>query len=143
MPPCAAGIAGTLYLYRDSLRIVAGQFESTHPRLTEKHAKSILPEHRAEHVAAVAGKRGKNYLKRQHLMDVGESALEYLTEVVHRRPRQWSNEVDQLHDLLQQHGEDPMRSAFRHAVAEQTFGVEYIRHYIARPRACIQEVLPL
>src|SRR5258706_10001 len=32
MPPEAIGIAGTLYLYRDRVRIVAGRFEVTHAR---------------------------------------------------------------------------------------------------------------
>jgi hypothetical protein len=32
MPPDAIGIAGTLYLYRDRVRIVAGRFEVTHAR---------------------------------------------------------------------------------------------------------------
>jgi hypothetical protein len=58
MPPEAIGIAGTLFLYRDRVRIVAGRFEATYRRLTEPGAKSTLPEHRAAMVAAVSGKRG-------------------------------------------------------------------------------------
>src|SRR5438105_10441736 len=32
------------------------------------------------------GKRGKRYLKRQQLLELGEPAIRYLTEIVHRRP---------------------------------------------------------
>jgi transposase len=130
MPPDAINIAGTLFLYRDHVRIVAGRFEATHPRLFEPGAKSTLPEHRAAMVAAVSGKRGQRYLKRQHLLDLGEPALAYLTEVVHRRPRGWVDEVDRLHAMLQDAGPDRLRAALARAVAADTFGVEYIEHYL-------------
>ena len=130
MPPDAINIAGTLFLYREQVRIVAGRFEATHRRLFEPGAKSTLPEHRAAMVAAVSGKRGQRYLKRQHLLDLGEAALAYLTEVVHRRPRGWVDEVDRLHAVLQGVGPDRLRAAFAHAVAADTFGVEYIEHYL-------------
>ena len=56
--PDAIGLPGTLFLYRDRVRIVAGRFDAAHDRLFERGAKSTLPEHRAAHVAAVSGKRG-------------------------------------------------------------------------------------
>jgi transposase len=139
MDPDAIGVPGTLFLYRERVRIVAGRFQATHPRLFERGAKSTLPEHRAALVAAVSGKRGKRYLKREHLLEVGEAALAYLTEITHRRPREWVSEVDGLHDLLQHHGPQTMRRAFESALAARTFGVEYVRHYLAQP----QGVLPL
>jgi transposase len=139
MDPDAIGVPGTLFLYRQRVRIVAGRFQATHHRLFERGAKSTLPEHRASLVAAVSGKRGKRYLKREHLLEVGEAALAYLTEITHRRPREWVSEVDGLHDLLQHHGPRPLRRAFESAVAARTFGVEYVRHYLDQP----QGVLPL
>src|SRR3989449_11319951 len=75
MPPEAIGIAGTLYLHRDKVRIVAGRYEATHPRKFTPGEKSILPEHRARHVAAVSGKRAKRYLQREHLLALGRVAL--------------------------------------------------------------------
>ena len=87
MPPDAIGLAGTLYLYRERARIVAGRFEATHPRPAEAHRISTLPEHRTQRVAAVSGKRGKRYLERQHLLELGPVVHEYLTELTHRRPR--------------------------------------------------------
>jgi hypothetical protein len=147
MHPDAIGIAGTLFLYRDRVRIVAGRFEAEHPRLFGKEKRSTLPEHRAAQVASVAGKRGKRYLKRQHLLDVGGPALAYLTEITHRRPFAWVAEVDRLHDLLQQFGAPHVRLAFERALAHETFGAEYVEHFLrhsvapeALPR---QEILPL
>ncbi len=141
MPPEAIGIAGTLFLYKDRVRIVAGRFEAVHPRLLEKGSKSNLSAHRAAMVAAVSGKRGKRYLKREHLLEVGGAALDYLTEITHRRPRAWISEVDRLHDLLQLHGRERLRIAFGRAVEARTFGAEYVLHYLAG--ASRQGVLPL
>jgi transposase len=130
MPPDAIGIPGTLFLHQDRVRIVAGRFSANHPRLFERGAKSTLPEHRAEAVAKVSGKRGKRYLMREHLLEVGGDALDYLTEITHRRPGAWIGEVEQLHALLQQRGPDALRAALARAVAGQTFGVEYVRHFL-------------
>jgi transposase len=131
MPPEAIGLPGTLFLYRDHVRIVAGRWSAEHPRLLERQAKSTLPEHRAAMVAAVSGKRGKRYLKRQHLLDIGPVALDYLTEIVHRRPRIWSRDVERLHDLLQDSGPEMMREAMARAHGERHFGAEYISHWLA------------
>jgi len=131
MPPDAIGIPGTLFLHRDRVRIVAGRFEAVHQRLFEPHAKSTLPEHRAQHVAAVSGKRAKRYLQREHLLELGPPALEYLTELTHRRPQIWIRDVDRLHTLLATYGEDAVRAAFIRGLAEQAIGAEYIAHYLA------------
>jgi hypothetical protein len=130
MPPEAMNTAGTLFLYRDRVRIVAGKYTAEHRRLETPHTKAVLPAHRAAHVAAVSGKRGKRYLKRQQLLDLGDAALWYLTEIIHRRPRAWSDEVEQLHDLLQQYGAEALRAAFARAVDAETFGAEYVAHYL-------------
>jgi transposase len=130
MPPDAIGLPGTLYLYRDRVRIIAGRFGAEHVRQWEPGAGSILPEHRAQRVAAVSGKRARRYLQRQHLIDVGAAALAYLTELTHRRPRTWIPEVERLHTLLQTHGDAALRTAFERGLAEQAIGAEYIAHYL-------------
>jgi hypothetical protein len=130
MPPDAIGLPGTLYLYRDRVRIIAGRFSADHPRQVEAGGRSILPEHRAQRVAAVSGKRARRYLQRQHLLDLGADALEYLTELTHRRPRTWIPEIERLHTLLQTHGDTALRAAFARGVADQAIGAEYIAHYL-------------
>jgi transposase len=133
MPPDAIGLPGTLYLYRDRVRIIAGRFGAEHERKLQPGEGSILPEHRAARVAAVSGKRARRYLQRQHLMDLGPAALAYLTELTHRRPQRWIADVEQLHDLLQRYGDDALRAAFDRGVTDQAIGAEYIAHYLGDP----------
>lgn len=148
MPPDSLGIPGTLYLYRDRIRIVAGRYEAEHPRLFGSPGKSTLPEHRAQRVAAAAGKRAKRYMQREHLLGIGGVALEYLTELTHRRPRVWVRDVARLHDLLERHGDEALRGAFERGLSEHAIGAEYIAHYLdvaPPPEAAgpIQQELPL
>ncbi len=131
MPPEAIGIAGTLYLYRDRVRLVAGRFAATHERKFQPGEGSTLPEHRAQHVAAVSGKRAKRYLQREHLLKLGPEALAYLTELTHRRPQVWLRDIDRLHTLLATYGDEAMRAALARGVAEHAIGAEYIAHFLA------------
>lgn len=113
------------------MRIVAGRFQVTHERKFQPGEGSILPEHRAQHVAAVSGKRAKRYLQREHLLKLGPEALAYLTELTHRRPQVWLRDIDRLHTLLATYGDDAMRGALARGVAEHAIGAEYIAHFLA------------
>jgi transposase len=126
MPPEAISMPATLYLYAQRVRIVAGRHEAEHPRKFSAQESSSLPEHRAAMVAAVSGKRGKRYLKRQQLLELGEPAIRYLTEIVHRRPRQWFEDVDRLHRILQSHGPEVLRRAMEEGLQQQIFGAFYV-----------------
>jgi transposase len=126
MPPEAISMPATMYLYAQRVRIVAGRYEAEHPRKFAAHEGSSLAEHRAAMVAAVSGKRGKRYLKRQLLLELGEPAIRYLTEIVHRRPRQWFEDVDRLHQILQSHGPDVLRRAMEEGLQQQIFGAFYV-----------------
>jgi hypothetical protein len=148
MDPDSLGIPGTLYLYRDRVRIVAGRYEAIHQRLFgATPAKSTLPEHRAQRVAAASGKRAKRYMQREHLLGLGRCALEYLTELTHRRPRVWIRDVARLHELLERYGDEALRRAFERGLAEGAIGAEYIAHYLAFPppplAGPLQQELPL
>jgi transposase len=132
MPPEAAGLPGTLYLYRDRVRIVAGRHEVSHPRQHERGAPSRLSEHRAAHLAALSGTRAKRYLKRQHLFETGEAAVRYLTELVHHHPRSWYRDVDDLHDLLQQVGPEAMDRAFRAALDIGQLSTAFVAQCLGR-----------
>src|SRR4051812_5125712 len=132
MPPDSIGLAGTLHLHRDKVRIVAGRYEATHQRRFAPGPPATLPEHRAQHVAAVSGKRAQRYLKREHLVGLGGAALAYLTELVHRRPSVWIRDVDRLHELLERHGDDALRAAFERGLADGLFGHEYVAHHLTQ-----------
>jgi hypothetical protein len=130
MPPEAISMPATLYLYADRVRIAAGRYEAIHPRKFTPHEGSTLSAHRTAMVAAVSGKRGKRYLKRQQLLELGEPAFLYLTEIVHRRPRQWYYDVDRLHDLLQSHGPEALRRAMEEGIQEQVFSAASVEHFL-------------
>jgi len=132
MPPEALGLPGTLYLYRHRVRIVAGRYEAQHERLFGKDEMSTLAEHRAPRVAAVSGQRAKRYMKREHLTRLGEHALAYITELVHRRPKIWIRDIDRMHNMLERHSDSEMRAAFERGLAERGFGAEYIAHYLTQ-----------
>jgi transposase len=130
MPPEAISMAATLYLYTDRVRIVASRWEAVHPRKFAPHEGSTLTEHRAALVAAVSGKRGKRYLKRQQLLDLGEPVFRYLTEIVHRRPKGWISEVDRLYDLLQKHGSEVVLQAVDRGLQDQVFSAAYVERLL-------------
>jgi len=126
MPPEAISMPATLYLYAQRVRIVAGRYAAEHPRKFLAQESSSLAEHRAAMVAVVSGKRGKRYLKRQQLLELGEPAIRYLTEIVHRRPRHWFEDVDRLHRILQSHGAEVLRRAMEEGLQQQIFGAVYV-----------------
>jgi transposase len=126
MPPEAISMPATLYLYAQRVRIVAGRYEAEHPRKFAAQEGSWLVEHRAAMISAVSGKRGKRYLKRQQLLALGEPALLYLTEIVHRRPREWFVDVDRLHQLLQSHGPEVLRRAMEEGLKQQIYCAFFI-----------------
>lgn len=130
MPPEAISMSATLYLYADRVRIVAGRWEAVHPRKFAPHEGSTLAEHRAALVAAVSGKRGKRYLKRQQLLDLGEPMFRYLTEIVHRRPQGWISEVDRLYDILQKHGPEVLLQAVDRGLQDQIFSAAYVERLL-------------
>ena len=130
MPPEAISMPATLYLYGQRVRIVAGRYQAEHPRTFTAHESSSLAEHRAAMVAAVSGKRGKRYLKRQQLLELGEPAMRYLTEIVHRRPREWFQDVDRLHQILQSHGPEVLRRAMEEGLKQHIFGAFYVERFL-------------
>jgi len=140
MPPEAISMPATLYLYADRVRIVAGRYEVNHPRKFIAHEGSTLAAQRAALVAAVSGKRGKRYLKRQQLLELGEPAFLYLTEIVHRRPGQWFHDIDRLHDILQSHGAEVLRRAMEQGLQEQVFSATYIERFLQRSLVFQEEI---
>jgi len=131
MPADAAGFSGTAFLYPTMVRFQAGKYEAEHPRAAEPGMKSDLPEHRAARLAVVSGRRGKQYLKRQDLLDLGEVAMTLLGEIVHRHPRGWWVEVDALHELLQTYGDSLLRLAMHAAVAADDFSADAVAAQLA------------
>ena len=145
MEPGATLIAGTLFLYENHLRIVAGRFESFHRRRNKGEPPAPLPEHRAAKLAAVHGQRAKLYEKRQQVLNLGPDALALLTEITHHAPKLASRRVEDLYTLLEAHGDEAMREAIGRAVRSAALSVAGVRRALrtlgarrregARPRA--------
>lgn len=123
MPPEATHVPATVFLYEDTLRIVAGRYEATHRRRPKGAAPAPLPEHRSAKLAAVHGKRAKLYEKRQQLLNLGPDALVVLTELTHRDPKRSSRRVEALYRRLEEYGEDALREALARAVASSALSV--------------------
>lgn len=132
MPPEAALVAGTLFLYEDRLRIVAGRFEALHRRRNKGDPPAPLPEHRAAKIAAVHGKRAKLYEKRQQVLNLGPDALALLTDITHREPKLASARVEELYELLEAHGDDAMREAIGRAVRSSTLTVSGVKRALSK-----------
>jgi hypothetical protein len=117
MPPEATHVAGTMFLYEDRVRIVAGRFVTEQRRRKKGDPPAPLPEHRAAKVAAVHGKRARLYEKRQQVLNLGADAMALLTELTHRAPKLSGRRVEDLYTLLEQYGDDVLRAAISRAVA--------------------------
>lgn len=133
MPPRAAGMVAKLFIYRNRIRIEAGRYEAIHERRAGDSGVSTLPDQRAEQLASLSGARGRRYLARQHLLELGDPAEVFLTALVHRNPKGWYRDVERIHKLLQQCGNDAIRRALRAAVDVDRADADYIEH-IVRPR---------
>ncbi len=132
MPPEAIGIPGMLWLYANRVRIVAGRFEREHARVPEQGKDSFHPEDRAARLAQVAGKRGRLYLKRQEILDLGPAAESFLTEIVHRHRFTWQGEVEQLHGALVQHGPAALHRALAVAHERELYGAPHVLRLLAK-----------
>lgn len=126
LAPEAIGFPGTLWLYRDRVRIVAGRHSSVHPRIPECGSTSILPEHRTARLAKISGERGRLYLKRQELLDLGPVAETFLTEIVHRHRFTWKAEVEQLHRALIDHGPAALSHSLAEAGQLHLYGAQHV-----------------
>jgi hypothetical protein len=126
MPPETIGQPATLHLYRDHVEIVTKAGPPVlHPRVS-RGATSILPEHRTAMLGAVRGVRARLYYQRQSLWELGPAAEAWLTELIHRRPTQWRQDVEQCFTLLQEHGPERLLAAFTAGVRQRAIGAEYV-----------------
>ncbi|MEZ4437026.1 MAG: IS21 family transposase [bacterium] len=132
MPPDAIGIPGTLYQYADRVEIVAGRHRAAHRRGTPEKPVQSLPAHRAARIAAVAGRRGQHYARREQLLDLcGAPMLRLLTEIVHRKPRGWYRDIEHLHDLLQHQSTETLIEAVQCALDVGRPDVATVDHMVA------------
>lgn len=127
----------TLRVSRDEVAIFAGaDFVARHPRQPLNGKYSILPEQRPQ----VLQKPGaRPYSKRQLLLDLCPAAEWFLTELRHRRPDTWKDDVDAAYELLERYGDEAVRDALVEAARQSMAGSEYLEAILAG-HASTQEV---
>lgn len=131
MPAEAVGFNGTLYLYPDRVRIIAGRHEQTHARFPDRNL-GYPHELRTQHLARVSGERGRLYFQRQRLLELGPPAEHFLTELIHQRPRVWKGDVEKLYVLLGECGDDAVLKALQVALMQGLIGAEYVADLLPR-----------
>ena len=99
--------------------------------------RRTLPEHRKQRAQAARSRRAKCYTQRGQLLGLGKSTVAYITELVHRRPKVWARDIDELNDLLEAHGDSALQSAVAHCLEQRVFGHEYIAHHLNNRIAAI------
>lgn len=127
MPPDTINTPATLFLYPTRVKIVVKHPPVQHPRIPPNGRVSTKVEHTAAGVAQVSGKRGKLYYQRQRLLERGEVAEAFITELVYARPRVWGRDVEQLFEMLQEVGPQALLLAMQRAHAKKHYGSEYVR----------------
>lgn len=127
MPPDAANMAGTAFVYEDRIHIVAGRYEAEHRRGKAGDPPASLPEHRAQKLAAVHGRRAVVYEKRQQLLRLGADAMTLLTALVHRAPSRGNEHVERLYALYEEYGDDALRDAISRTVSDGTLTISAVR----------------
>jgi transposase len=99
-----------------------------HPRHPINGRYSVLPEQRPQMLVKTGA---RIYVKRQLLTDLCPAAEWVLTEIRHRRPAIWKDEVERLFRLLEEHGEAATRGAFIEVAHRGVFGAEYVDAILA------------
>lgn len=118
----------TVLVGEDDVAIFDGlDFVAEHPRRPVNGKYSILDEQRHE----LLRKDGaKPYMKRQLLLDLCPAGEWLLTELRHRRPDRWTEDVDRLFELLTVHGDERVRDALIQTARAEAVGAEYVEAYL-------------
>jgi hypothetical protein len=106
---------------------------AVHERAPEgAHRRVVIPEH----YSPLFGRkpRAQVMLYRQALLDLGEVAVAYVTELSHRQRAHLGPEILGLYALLQQQGAAELISAMALAQEANAFGADYLRALVATPR---------
>ena len=133
MPPQTIGIPATLFLYPDRVRIVTKSgVEAEHGRWPSVGTAAYRPGDRVARLAAVCGKRGRLYIQRQEIFELGPPAEALLTEWVHRPCYHWQSQVVALHGLLITHGPERVLRAIERALASERIHAQAIAWLLER-----------
>lgn len=132
-PAKRIGATATLLVQRHTIAVLIDEERVVHER--HDHSKSVrrLPEQRREVLTVIHGRRKQNYFRRQCLLELGPPAMDFLENLIHRHPGYgWAPVVDELFELLQDHGERGMRRALQQAHLASTYTACAVTRHLRR-----------
>lgn len=139
VPGHAVGQTVTLHLQQEQVSIYEGdRCLGVHPRFPENGKSSVLSEHAQEFFESP---HKKPYAQRQILLDLDPLVEPYLTELVHRRPQAWAEDVDLTYQLYEKVGRTELLAAIELAVEARCIGSEYLLEFVEHPHACAESHL--
>jgi hypothetical protein len=97
----------------------------------------VLPQQREELISKPGA---RPYLKRDLLVELCPAAMWFFTELRHRRPKLWEDDVGRLYDLLGEFEEAALRDALIEAAQLELVGVDYVEAILRGHAAKQQEV---
>lgn len=118
------GRAVTLRVGAEEVRVLLDEDAPLiHPRRPVNRKYSVLPDQRAQ---LLTKDGARPFVKRQLLMDLCPAAEWFMTEVRHRRPELWTQDVERVFTLLERHGEFAVKEALIEAGRRGVVGAEYV-----------------
>jgi transposase len=134
------GTEVTLLVDGDRVQVFAGgNAVATHPRKPVNGKRSVLPQQREELISKPGA---RPYLKRDLLVGLCPAAMWFFTELRHRRPKLWEDDVGRLYELLVEFEEVALRDALIEAARRELVGVGYVEAILRGHAAKQPEVQP-
>ena len=132
--------ASRVVLWRDAVLL------ADHPRAPDgRHQRVVDPAHFAPLFARKP--RAQVMLYRQALLDLGEVAYSYISDLSQRQHARLAAEILGVYALFEQHGRADLLSAMELAAQANAFGAEYLRALLAGPahanRPSVHALAPL
>lgn len=141
--PHRVGAPAMALLARETVTVQVNGDAWTHARIDHCSTPQRLPEHRTAMLGAIYGKRKHNTFKRQCLFELGDGPRDFLEGMIHRlgpSGTAWYRPVHQLFALLEEHGDDALRTALTACHQTRTYTVADVARALRPMPAPRQEV---
>ena len=141
--PChLVGQVLTARIYSARIELFAGaERVATHPRLSGRTLRSIIPEH----FEAVFERkpRARIMAYRDWLIGLGDAAASYVAQLCRKRYGEMDQQISALYSLAQQTAREAFLAALATAAQDHLFGAEYVRALLVTPvRGVVQAKTP-
>ena len=137
VPIANVGAPVTVRLHRERVRIWRDQeLLADHERAPDGAHRRVVD---VAHFAPLFAKkrRGQAMLYRQALLDLGEPAASYVSELSRRRRERLAEEMRSVYALLEQHGRADLLAAMALAGETHIYGADYLQALLAAPQPAI------